>query len=49
MKHHLHLRHEYVNQNITFEDLTFNLFVAGEFEILTDPQNDIIERVLSLC
>ena len=32
---HSVLQFEFVSQNVQFKDLTFNIFVAGECEILT--------------
>lgn len=46
---HSQLRYEYVSQNIAFEDLPFNLFVAGELEIILDPQIDNTEKKGRLC
>ncbi|WAR27316.1 hypothetical protein MAR_013020, partial [Mya arenaria] len=41
---HSQLRYEFVTQNIGFEDLTFNLFVAGELEIISNPTTSAKEK-----
>jgi hypothetical protein len=35
---HSTLRFDFVNRNITFEKIDFNLFVAGELEIISSPK-----------
>lgn len=41
---HSQLRYEYVNQNVTFQELNLSLFVAGELEIISDEHTGSIER-----
>jgi hypothetical protein len=41
---HSQLRYEYVDQNVSFNDLSFNLFIAGELEIISDSETKSKER-----
>ena len=35
---HTVLQYEYINKSVSFQDLDFNLFVAGELEILSSKK-----------
>ena len=38
------LQFEYVGSKVSFEDLEFNLFVAGELEIISSRNIDKVEK-----
>ena len=41
---HSHLQFEYVNKQVKYDELDFKLFVAGELEIISDPELSSAER-----
>ena len=41
---HSHLQFEYVNKQVKYDELDFKLFVAGELEIISDPDLSSSER-----
>ena len=45
---HSQLQYQYVNQNVSFQNLNFPLFVAGELEIITNDSLSVEERTARL-
>ena len=41
---HSHLQFEYVNKQVKYDELDFKLFIAGELEIISDPDLSSSER-----
>ena len=42
---HSHLQFEFVNKQVKYDELDFKLFVAGELEIISDPELSSSERL----
>lgn len=41
---HAHLRFDFASSNMSFDKLDFNLFIAGELEIISDTKTGNSER-----